>query len=150
MKRKSAWKPPPGATVKRVNVNALAAAASVGVDLSGAAVTFAPLPDDASEAEWQARVVAVAESHGWTVYHTRDSRGSNPGLPDLFFHRGPGFVCRLVVAELKSETGEPTTDQLAMLAAFESVCQHVYLWRPSDWPTVLKVLTGDHLVKQRS
>ena len=31
-----------------------------------------------SEAAFQAQVVRWAETHGWTVYHTHDSRRSQP------------------------------------------------------------------------
>ena len=36
---------------------------------------------DKSEAEFQAEIIAYALSFGWLVYHTYNSRGSQPGFP---------------------------------------------------------------------
>ena len=33
------------------------------------------------EADFQATVIELAELQGWRVYHTHDSRRSQPGLP---------------------------------------------------------------------
>ena len=57
----------------------------------------------------------------WMRYHTRNSKGSDPGFPDLVLLR-PG---RLVVAELKvhpfsQKRGRPTDAQAAWLAALRS------------------------------
>src|ERR1019366_8380560 len=43
------------------------------------------LPDAAPETEkdFMARVIALAKSRGYKVYHTLNSRGSEAGLPDL-------------------------------------------------------------------
>jgi hypothetical protein len=51
------------------------------------------------------------------AYHTLDSRGSQPGFPDVLALKGP----RLVVAELKSEHGKLTPEQARWLAAFRAV-----------------------------
>lgn len=126
-----------GASVRAVNTAALA----------GCETRWQPLPLDPSEREWMDRVIAFARHHGWTVIHALDSRGTEAGLPDLICHRGPGHACRLVVAELKTESGKLTPEQLACLSGFESVCPHVYVWRPADWPAVQRVFAGDHLLK---
>ena len=89
------------------------------------------------ERDWQAIVVDAAKLNGWRVYHTFDSRRSEPGFPDLVMVRGG----RLIAAELKSETGRPTraqVDWLRDLEAVESV--ETYLWRPSDWEQVCEKL----------
>lgn len=60
-----------------------------------------------SEAAWQSNVVRLAGYYGWRTYHTRDSRGSDPGFPDLVLLRGP----ELVFAELKPD--KPTRTRAA-------------------------------------
>ncbi len=98
-----------------------------------------------SEAQFQLAVQREAKALGWRVYHTRDSRGSDPGFPDLVMVRAG----RLVFAELKREKkSDPTSDQLAWLADLALVELHgdgasrvkAYLWRPSDWAQILAVL----------
>ena len=66
-----------------------------------------------SEASFQGAVVEYARLRGWLVYHTRDSRGSQPGYPDLTLVRGG----RLIFAELKTDTGRVRVEQQAWLAA---------------------------------
>lgn len=42
-----------------------------------------------TEAAFQIRVVRLLTDHGYAVYHTHDSRRSEPGFPDLIAIRGP-------------------------------------------------------------
>ncbi len=90
-----------------------------------------------SERAFQAQVIALAKLTGWRIYHTYDSRRSEPGFPDLILIRGSV----LLAIELKSETGKPTAEQLAWLGSFAGV-QRVEssLWRPSDWDTIQATL----------
>jgi len=101
-----------------------------------------------TEKQFQATVVEYAEWHGWWHYHTRDSRGSEPGFPDWAFLRD-GV---LVLAELKAQGGrlQPGTwsksgryypgqqEWLDALAAVPGLV--VRLWRPSDWAEIEAVL----------
>ena len=90
------------------------------------------------EADWQATVVDLARLAEWAVYHTRDSRGSEPGFPDLVLVRPP----RLVVAELKTARGKLRREQrvwLHLLAGVPGV--EVKCWRPADWADVVATLT---------
>ena len=64
------------------------------------------------EANFQATVIELAELHGWRVYHTHDSRRSQPGFPDLTLVRR----YRLIFAELKREGGKLTAEQTAWLS----------------------------------
>src|SRR5690606_27676425 len=96
---------------------------------------------------------------GWKVHHTRPARTDkgwrtpiqgDAGYPDLTMARRG----RMVIAELKSETGELTREQAAWLEHLPRVAQEddsadrdlhahaieVYVWRPSDWPHILEVL----------
>lgn len=101
------------------------------------------------EKEFQRAVIELAEAWGWRCYHTHDSRGSQPGFPDLTMVRRQ----RLIFAELKSVDGNPTDEQTAWLTDLGRVAdeiQHfvpgsppileVYLWRPSDWPEIEQAL----------
>lgn len=87
------------------------------------------------EREWQAQVVDAARLLGWRVYHTHDSRRSEPGWPDLALVRD-----RLVMAELKTDTGRVSQAQSDWLAALRDAGVETYLWRPSDWDAVLATL----------
>jgi hypothetical protein len=88
------------------------------------------------ERSFQRQVIAYAEIRGWRWYHVPDSRRSTAGFPDLVLVRRP----RVVWAELKSQRGKATEDQRDWLDDLRASGQHVYLWRPSDWPEIEKVL----------
>jgi hypothetical protein len=118
------------------------------------------LPGQPTEAQFTAAVREYAILCGWLFYHTHDSRRSDPGFPDCVFVKpdkrigiveqnfsGPNRP-RLIFAELKAEKGRVQTEQRKWLnaledVAYESVERHnveVYVWRPSDWPEIEKVL----------
>jgi hypothetical protein len=95
-----------------------------------------------TEKELQEAVLALANLKKWLVYHTYDSRRSNPGFPDLVMVKDH----RLLFVELKTKTGRVSTAQTQWLDALRAVSNHwsivggktfgkveVYLWRPSDW-----------------
>lgn len=75
-------------------------------------------------------VIKLAKYLGWLVYHTHDSRRSEPGFPDLIMIRNG----QLVVAELKSAKGKLTHEQKAWLMEYEQVkdCQ-TFVWNPDSW-----------------
>lgn len=91
-----------------------------------------------TEESFQCVVRALARMHGWLCYHTRDSRRSPDGFPDLVLVKGS----RLVVAELKSAKGKTTAAQGAWLEAFRATGAEVFVWKPSDWPMIQQVLGG--------
>jgi hypothetical protein len=88
-----------------------------------------------TEREWQTQVVEAARLLGWSVYHTHDSRRSEPGWPDLALVRD-----RLVMAELKTDTGRVSDDQRRWLDMLDAAGVETYLWRPKDMDEVLSVL----------
>ena len=57
-----------------------------------------------SEEELLATVTQMAEAFGWMVYHTRDSRRSETGFPDLVLVRPPVVW----IVELKREDAKLT------------------------------------------
>ena len=90
-----------------------------------------------SEADWERVVVDLAAFRGWRRYHPFLSVRSAHGFPDETLVRPP----RVVFAELKSERGRLTVAQrewLGLLADCPGV--EVYVWRPSDWPDVQRIL----------
>ena len=102
-----------------------------------------------SEKQFQANVVRLAKLHRWLCYHTHDSRHSEPGFPDL-------VLCRdgvLIFAELKRQTGRVSPAQrewmqhLSLVAGIVGASGvhgaiQVYLWKPADWQTIERVLSG--------
>lgn len=101
------------------------------------------LPRGISERDFQDRIVELARLRRWLVYHTHDSRRSDPGFPDLVMVRGDA----LLFAELKSEKGRVSVEQHEWLRALRRVAAamhegvEVHVWRPSDWPQIVEVLT---------
>lgn len=86
-------------------------------------------PVNLTERELQAQVIELAKLLGWMVYHTYDSRKSEPGYPDLTMaHADTGAV---IWAELKREGQLPTAAQRRWLMALGR--RHLaVLWQPSD------------------
>lgn len=98
-----------------------------------------PLPDGITEALFLSRIKTLARLLGLPTYHTHDSRRSDPGFPDLAI-LGPRA---LVLAELKSARGRVRPEQtlwLEGLARLPGVVVRPYLWRPSDWPQINRIL----------
>jgi len=96
-----------------------------------------PIPEKITEKMWQAKVLAAAKWLKWSVYHTHDSRRSEPGFPDLVLVRGQ----RIIFAELKSPTGRVTPAQREWLDLLGAAHDEVYVWRPDDWESVKQALT---------
>lgn len=102
-----------------------------------------------SEAEWQAQVIDLAHAHRWRHLHVRRSIGKGRswvtttnviGWPDLLlWHEGQH---RIIAAELKSQGGQPTDDQVAVLASLERAGAETFIWRPADLDDVHTVLKG--------
>lgn len=92
--------------------------------------------DSVTEKQWQQQVSDLLKYHGYRVYHTYNSIRSEPGFPDV-------LACNprtgdMFVAELKSEKGVPTAQQLEWLAFFECCDVTAYVWRPHDIDLVVE------------
>lgn len=74
-------------------------------------------------------VTELAAWLGILAYHTRDSRRSAPGFPDLVLAGMSGCL----FAELKSAYGRLSPDQVSWKYRLLTSGQTWYLWRPSDW-----------------
>lgn len=124
------------------------------------------IPEDLAEKPWQEIVVKTFKDRGWLVYHTFDSRHSPKGFPDIVaVHPGlnrlaglegaatttsePGFQAllrtlteqtgRVIVAELKRDSGRLRPEQRMWLYAFRATGLPTYIWRPEDLPEVQAV-----------
>ncbi len=96
-------------------------------------------PTFRTEKAFMAAVVALARRHGWWPFHVHDSRRSAPGLPDLILVRE-----RVLFRELKLDRGRLTADQTACLTRLLAAGADADVWRPRDWPTIVRVLGGPH------
>lgn len=96
-----------------------------------------------TEADLLAAVRKLAKLNGWRTYHTRDSRGSEPGWPDLVLANLQQR--RVVFAELKAPGGSTTPEQDEWLAVLRAAGCEVALWRPADLPEIAAVLRGQRL-----
>jgi len=111
-----------------------------------------PLAASVPERVLHRQVVATADLMGWASWHDEATntprkcdrcgeavkrRRNKKGWPDLFLFRGS----RLIVAELKSEKGRVSPEQQEWLDLFRQIPGvEVFVWKPSDWPEILKVL----------
>ncbi len=94
----------------------------------------------ADEADFQAQLITAARRLGWRVYHTRDSRRSEPGFPDLVL--ASPRQRRVIFAELKTDTGHLSDDQSWWIGALTMAGQETYVWHFSDWDALLKILVA--------
>jgi len=90
-----------------------------------------------TEKELMQAAINLAQSYGWLVYHTFNSRRSEPGFPDLILVRRD----KLLAIECKSEKGRVTPAQQSWLAALDEV-RHVtaFVLRPGPNLNELKEL----------
>jgi hypothetical protein len=99
-----------------------------------------------TEKEFAQQVADLARILGWACYRVWLSVRSPAGFPDLTLVRPP----RLIFAELKSEKGRLSPAQEAWLELLRQVPGvEVHVWRPSDWPTILGVLSRDGAAPRR-
>jgi hypothetical protein len=92
-----------------------------------------------TERQLQQSVSDLCKWHKLYHYHTRDSRGSAAGFPDLV------IAGRWVLyVELKTERGKLTIDQAAWRDALIRAGADWRLWRPADWHSgeIREVLAG--------
>lgn len=106
----------------------------------------AGLPPEQSEADFQKQVLALARLHGWRSCHFRAGLTKSGRWVTAVQGDGVGFVdivlCRerVLFCELKSERGALRPDQETWIAALRAAHAEVYVWRPSDWPTIQEIL----------
>lgn len=98
-----------------------------------------------AEDAFQSELLDVARRLGWLAFHDHDARrdndlaGVDKGFPDT-------VLChprqrRLIIAELKRETGRVSSEQLVWLGALMQIpAIEVYSWKPRDWDSILEIL----------
>lgn len=101
-----------------------------------------------TEAEFQAQVCELATITGWRFLHVRKSLGRRDGKrgwqtttnlkgwPDLLLWR-PGQV---IAAELKSDSGSVTEEQVDVLHSLHAAGVTTYIWRPADFDAIASTL----------
>ena len=80
-----------------------------------------------SEQALQQVIVQWARSLGIEWYHTRDSRGSRKGFPDLVL-----VGSRVLYRELKTQVGKLTAEQERWGARLRRAGASWDVWRPDD------------------
>jgi hypothetical protein len=95
------------------------------VDESAVSVMYGSM----SERALQDVVLQAAAVSRWLVYHTHDSRRSQPGFPDLVLAKGG----RLLFRELKTQKGTLTKEQQRWIDALRAAGADAGVWRPRDW-----------------
>ena len=92
-----------------------------------------------TEKLFQEQVRKAALITGWLYYHTFNAYRSPEGFPDcVLIHPKKK---RLIIGELKSETGEPSAKQNVWLSAWAEIpCAEVWLLRPSMFDQFWKEL----------
>jgi hypothetical protein len=94
-----------------------------------------------TERELLETIREAAKIGRWLLYHTHDSRRSAAGFPDLVLVRGRDVI----FAELKTERGRLTPEQVAWLGALRAAGQDAVVWRPSDLDAVcFRLVKGVH------
>ena len=104
-----------------------------------------------SEASFQTRVVDAAERLGWRVFHVRRSSGwSETGKRRIPYVTENGWVDlvlgrhgQVLFREIKAERGRLSVDQLAWGHYLMSSGHNWGVWKPKDWPGIVRELGGE-------
>ena len=94
-------------------------------------------PPPITEKAFQAQIVQLALLTGWKVYHTHDSRRSEPGFPDLVLVR-PRQVIFLEVKTAKGRISKAQEEWMQLLRTTGNIAAIV---RPADWDFIKDTLT---------
>jgi hypothetical protein len=99
-------------------------------------------PAPISEKAFMTAVLRLAKQYGWMSYFTWSSKRSPEGFPDLVLaHPSPERDTPIIVAELKTDTGQCTPAQVAWLAALAGASGVVSeIWRPADLDAIVQRL----------
>jgi hypothetical protein len=96
------------------------------------------LPDSTTEEELLAKVRRLAKMTGWKCYHTRDSRKSELGFPDVVLTNGD----EVLIYELKDNRRKTTVEQEQWLQLLQHTGKvEAGIWRPNQWAAIVERLT---------
>ena len=96
-----------------------------------------------TEKQFSQQVIQLLQTFGFDfVYHTFNSFHSPRGFPDLVALRVRDK--RLCFIELKSDKGVLLAEQADWLNALREIGCEAYLWRPSDWETIVGICQRPH------
>ena len=90
-----------------------------------------------TEKQFQAQVIQVARICHWAVYHTFDSRRSEPGFPDLVLVKD-----RVLFRELKTDKGRVSPAQKAWGVKLTDAGADWSIWRPAQLQAIYSELRG--------
>jgi hypothetical protein len=99
-----------------------------------------------NEADWQRQVTDLADFLGWTWLHIRPARIRDRHLTPVAGALGPGWFDltllreRLILIELKTDTGRVSGVQRAVHAAATAAGLENYVIRPRDFEFLMAVL----------
>ncbi len=93
-------------------------------------------PNPQLEVPFMEQVIEFLRICGWLVYHTKDSRKSAPGFPDIIALKGK----RQLVVETKRAGEQPTEEQERWLEAFRQAGAEVHVFTPDDWEKIERVV----------
>lgn len=105
------------------------------------------LPQAETEAELQANLFELAGILRVRLLHVRRSIGKGKrwqtttsivGWPDIFAYSPKGNWH--FAAELKSENGVVTPEQMQVLIDLEDAGVPTFIWRPKDWDQIQRVM----------
>lgn len=99
------------------------------------ASTAAAIPPE-SEAQFQAAVIKLAKVLGYRVYHTYDSRRSEPGFPDLVLVKQR----RILFLECKRQGGRATRAQKEWMTALNGCQTETYFVYPTSMTFLARLL----------
>ena len=98
-----------------------------------------------SEKDFQTQVIDLAHVFGWKVAHFRPAQtakgwrtpvgADGKGFPDLVLARERDGKRQQIFAELKTDKGTATIEQLQWLKVLNG-----YLWKPSDFDKIQELL----------
>lgn len=85
-----------------------------------------------TEKQFQDNVIDLAKQLGYDlIYHTHDSRRSQPGFPDLVLINSR--TGRTLWRELKSAKGRIRKEQQIWIDGLKAAGHDAEFWRPEDW-----------------
>jgi hypothetical protein len=99
----------------------------------------AMLDKTVSERAFMQQIIDYGKLTGWLVYHTYDSRLSEPGFPDLVLCK---LGHRIIFFECKTERGRVTHAQQRWISHLRDCGLLAAVVRPHDWGNIEQLLGG--------